>query len=140
MSKVYLAFHSVTGNTEEIANLFAQYLQGADYETEVVPFGEADVDELVNSDKVALGCPACGTEELDEEFLEFFDEIKERLSGKKVALFGSFGWGDGEYQEEWETSAKDAGIDVYGAFSQLEGIDDEGEERLKEFAEGFAKA
>ncbi len=140
MSKVYLAFHSVTGNTEEIADVFAQFLQDEGCETEVVRFDEVDVDEMVSYDKVALGCPACGTEELDEDFLDFFNEVKEKLSGKKVALFGSFGWGGGEYQDEWENLAVEAGMSVYGKFAQLEAIDDEGKDNLQEFAKGFAKA
>lgn len=127
MSKLYIAYHSGTGNTEEIANLIADYASG--WETTVSSY--SDADDLAAADRVALGCPASGSEELDEEFSDFFNEVKETLSGKKVLLFGSYGWGDGAYQKDWEDDAKAAGIKVSGTFAQLEAIDDEGKDRLE---------
>ena len=74
----------------------------------VSDFNAADVDAY---DAFALGCPAMGSESLeDSEFEPMFDAIKEKIAGKKVALFGSYGWGDGEWMRNWEEACADAGI------------------------------
>ena len=77
-----------------------------------------DVDKALSFDVLALGCPAMGDEELEEgEFEPFFSDLEGKLSGKKVALFGSYDWGDGEWMRTWCGRAKDAGAEL---------VDDEG--------------
>ena len=52
-----------------------------------------------------------GAEELeDSEFLPMLEGIEPELPGKKVALFGSYGWGDGEWMRTWEARCADKGI------------------------------
>jgi flavodoxin len=71
-------------------------------------------------DAVAFCCPAMGAEELeDSEFLPMFESIRSKLSGKKVALFGSYGWGDGEWMRDWVKRMEDAGATVYGGESAI---------------------
>ena len=81
---------------------------GADVtKIEASSFGAGDVDKY---DAIAFGCPAMGSEQLeDSEFEPMFDSVKGSLSGKSIALFGSYGWGDGEWMRNWEDDCKAAG-------------------------------
>lgn len=82
---------------------------GAD--ASIYPCSDFDASMADQFDAIAFGCPAMGDEVLEEEEFEpMFDSCKEKLSGKKVALFGSYGWGDGEWMRNWEESCKEAGI------------------------------
>ena len=108
MSKVAIVFWSATGNTETMANCIAE---GAGAAAAIVPCAEMDAAKLGGYDVVAFGCPAMGAEELEEtEFAPMFDGIKSALAGKAVALFGSYGWGDGEWMRTWEEDCGAAGI------------------------------
>lgn len=95
--KTAVIYWSGTGNTEAMAKAVAE---GAGAELFTVSEFSGSVDDY---DAVAFGCPAMGAEMLEEdEFEPFFTEIEGRLSGKKVGLFGSYGWGDGEWMRNWE--------------------------------------
>ena len=84
---------------------------GAD--VEIMEVADADVDKALSFDVLALGCPAMGDEELEDgEFEPFFSDLEGKLSGKKVALFGSYDWGDGEWMRTWCGRAKDAGAEL----------------------------
>ncbi len=113
MSKTAVVFWSGTGNTEEMANAVLEGMKenGADasiYSADAFQAGDVD-----GYDAIAFGCPAMGAEVLEEdEFQPLFDECKSALEGKKVALFGSYGWGDGEWMRNWEDDCKDAGIEL----------------------------
>ena len=108
MSKVAIVFWSATGNTETMANCIAE---GAGAAATIVPCAEMDAAKLGEYDVVAFGCPAMGSEVLEEmEFQPMFDEVKRSLGGKSAALFGSYGWGDGEWMRGWEKDCDDSGI------------------------------
>ena len=108
MSKVAIVFWSATGNTETMANCIAE---GAGAAATIVPCGEMDAAKLGEYDVVAFGCPAMGAEQLEEsEFEPMFASLEGSLNGKKVALFGSYGWGDGEWMRGWEKACDDSGI------------------------------
>ena len=110
MSKVAIVFWSATGNTETMANCIAE---GAGAAATIVPCAEMDVAKLGGYDVVAFGCPAMGAEQLEEsEFEPMFAGLEGSLNGKKVALFGSYGWGDGEWMRSWEKDCDDAGINL----------------------------
>ena len=99
MKKTAVIYWSGTGNTEAMANAVAEGMRQAGAECSVL------------TSAVALGCPAMGAEELEEtEFAPMFDGIKSALAGKAVALFGSYGWGDGEWMRTWEEDCASAGI------------------------------
>ncbi|MBR4200073.1 MAG: flavodoxin [Oscillospiraceae bacterium] len=107
--KTAVIYWSGTGNTEAMANAVAEGA-GVDALT-VSDFGgnAADFDAL------AFGCPAMGAEVLEEdEFDPFFTGIEKELSGKTVLLFGSYGWGDGEWMRNWEERVKAAGANLLG--------------------------
>ena len=109
MSKTAVIYWSGTGNTEAMAHAVAEGVKSAGAEVEVLAC--ADVTDVDGFDAVALGCPAMGAEELeDSEFLPVLESIEAALTGKKVALFGSYGWGDGEWMRSWEARCAEKGI------------------------------
>ena len=110
MSKISVVYWSQSGNTAAMAEAVAKGVTDAGKEAEIVFVSSASIDELKSETAFALGCPAMGAEELEEgEFEPFFAELEVNLSGKNVALFGSYGCGDGEWMREWEKRVTDAG-------------------------------
>ena len=107
MSKVAVVYWSGTGHTQAMAEAVAK-AAGADLLT-AAEFGP---DQVAAYDAIAFGCPAMGSEVLEEEeFQPMFDAVKPALNGKKIALFGSYGWGDGEWMRTWEeTCAGDGAV------------------------------
>ena len=102
MSKVAVVFWSATGNTETMANCVAEGANGT-----IVPCGEMNAAKLAEFDAVAFGCPAMGAEQLEEsEFEPMFSDLEGSLNGKKIALFGSYGWGDGQWMRDWVERAQ----------------------------------
>ena len=96
MSKVAVIYWSGTGNTEAMAQAVAEGAKAAGAEADLLTC--ADVNGVDGYDAVAMGCPAMGAEELeDSEFLPMLESIEPAQAGKKTALFGSYGWGDGEW-------------------------------------------
>lgn len=105
MSKVAVVFWSATGNTETMANCVAEGANGT-----IVPCSEMNAAKLAEFDAVAFGCPAMGAEQLEEsEFEPMFSACESSLPGKKIALFGSYGWGDGAWMRTWEETCKGDG-------------------------------
>ena len=102
--KTAVIYWSGTGNTEAMAKAIAEGA-GADL------FSVSEFDGDISAyDRVAFGCPAMGAEELeDSEFEPFFAGVEDKLNGKTVALFGSYGWGDGEWMRLWADRVKSAG-------------------------------
>ena len=110
MSKVAIVFWSQTGNTETMANCIAE---GAGANATMIPCSEMNAAKLGEYDVVAFGCPAMGAEQLEEsEFEPMFSDLEGSLNGKKVALFGSYGWGDGEWMRTWESDCDSAGVNL----------------------------
>ena len=98
MNKVAVVYWSGTGNTQAMAEAVAQ-AAGA----ELFAADAFNGDLVENYDAIGFGCPSMGSEQLEEgEFEPMFEGCKSHLSGKKIALFGSYGWGDGEWMRNWE--------------------------------------
>lgn len=113
MSKVAVVFWSGTGNTEAMATAVFDGAKAAGADADLLTASEFSADNVANYDAIAFGCPAMGAEELEEnEFAPMFEACLPLLSGKKIVLFGSYGWGDGEWMRLWEQSCKDAGADL----------------------------
>lgn len=112
MSKVAVVYWSGTGNTEIMAGKVADGVKAAGAECSVFTAAEFGADKMDAFDAVAFGCPSMGCEELeDSEFAPMFMECEAKLQGKKIALFGSYGWGDGEWMRNWEeTCANDGAV------------------------------
>ncbi len=102
MSKTAVVFWSGTGNTEKMADAVIEGIRSAGGEGEIVAVADFTADKIDEYDAVAFGCPSMGVEQLeDSEFEPMFNSIESKLSGKKIALFGSYGWGDGEWMRNW---------------------------------------
>ena len=113
MGKVAVVFWSGTGNTEAMAKAVEEGIKGAGAEAVVVAPSAFDASKVDEFDAIAFGCPAMGDEVLEEgEFDPMFTGIESSLSGKKIALFGSYGWGDGEWMRNWEDRCKAAGANL----------------------------
>lgn len=106
--KVAIIYWSGTGNTETMAKSVLDGATAAGAEAKLFTCSEFDINDADMFDAFALGCPAMGSEELeDSEFAPLYNSLKEKLSGKKVALFGSYGWGGGEWMKSWEADCFD---------------------------------
>lgn len=110
MSKVAVVYWSGTGNTEAMANSVLKGAADNGAEAELFTAADFHAEKADGFDAIAFGCPAMGAEELeDSEFLPMFEAVKEKLANKKIALFGSYGWGDGEWMRTWEDDCKSIG-------------------------------
>ena len=111
--KTAVVFWSGTGNTEAMANAVADGMKEKVAEVSVLGPAEFTADKVAEFDAIAFGCPAMGNEVLEEsEFDPMFTGIDSALKDKKIALFGSFGWGDGEWMRNWEDRCKAAGANL----------------------------
>ena len=105
-----IVYYSASGNTEKMANLIAEGIVNGGKSVEVINVSNADANIFDNEEIVILGCPAMGDEVLEEnEFEPFVGEISSKISGKKVALFGSYGWGDGQWMRDWQERMESLG-------------------------------
>ena len=110
MKKTAIIYWSGTGNTEIMAEAIAEGAKSVSQNTALFTVTEISADDAAGYDILILGCPAMGAEVLEEdEFEPFFTELEGKLSGKTVYLFGSYGWGDGEWMRNWEERTRDAG-------------------------------
>ncbi|MCI5918261.1 MAG: flavodoxin [Roseburia sp.] len=113
MSKIQVVYWSQTGNTEAMAEAIGKGITDAGKEANVVPVSGASMDELKAANVFAMGCPAMGAEVLEEMEMEpFVTEVEGFVSGKTVALFGSYGWGDGQWMNDWVDRMNAAGAKV----------------------------
>ena len=113
MKKTAVVYWSGTGNTAAMAEAVLEGMQAAGAEAKLLECSEAVNADLTVYDALAFGCPAMGAETLeDSEFEPMFNDCKKKLAGKPVALFGSYGWGDGEWMRTWEADCKAAGISL----------------------------
>lgn len=102
MKKIAVVYWSGTGNTEMMAQLVEQGAAAAGAEVALMPAAAFDAEMTDEFDGIAFGCPSMGCEQLEEsEFEPMFRAAESRLAGKRVALFGSYGWGDGEWMRIW---------------------------------------
>ena len=103
MKKTAVIYWSGTGNTKQMAEAVLEGMKSAGADAALLEAAQVDASTFSGVDAVAFGCPAMGSEVLEEmEFEPMFSACKSHLNGKKVALFGSYGWGDGEWMRNWE--------------------------------------
>lgn len=138
---VSIVYWSGTGNTEAMANAVAEGVKSAGAEVEVIPVAEA-TESVLNSEVVLFGCPAMGNEELeDSEFEPFFSSLEGRLSGKKIGLFGSYEWAEGEWMRTWQARAEGDGANLIAdGLAVYSTPDDEGLEKCRELGKAAAAA
>lgn len=109
--KVSIVYWSGTGNTQAMAEAVAEGAKSAGADVNLLTVSQADIS-AADSDVLIMGCPAMGAEELEEsEFEPFFSGLESKLAGKKIGLFGSYDWGDGEWMRTWQDRVSaDGGI------------------------------
>ncbi len=113
MEKIYVIYWSMSGNTQAMAEAIAKGINDSGKEAVVQYVSEASVSELQDAKVFALGCPAMGTEVLEEGEMEpFVSEVEGIAAGKKIALFGSYGWGDGQWMRDWEERMSGCGAAI----------------------------
>lgn len=141
MSKIAVVYWSGTGNTEAMAEEVANGAKAAGAEVESFTTDDFAADKMNDYDAVAFGCPAMGDEVLEEdEFGPLFEDCKAKLSGKKIALFGSYGWGDGEWMRNWVEQMEGAGATVVGGEDAIcqEAPDEDAQDELKAMGKQLA--
>ena len=107
---ISVVYWSGTGNTQAMAEAVAEGIKEAGADADVIDVGNADAAALASENAFALGCPSMGAEQLEESEMEpFVEELEPLVSGKKILLFGSYGWGDGEWMRDWADRMKNAG-------------------------------
>ena len=115
MSKIAVVFWSGTGNTERMAELVAQGIREGGKAADVLPADAVSPADLKDLPVFALGCPSMGAEQLEESVMEgFVTEVEAFASGKTIGLFGSYGWGDGQWMRDWVERMQGAGAVVSG--------------------------
>lgn len=142
MSKVAIVYWSGTGNTEIMANLVSEGIISAGGEAAVFTSADFSAEKAKEFEKFAFGCPSMGVEQLEEaEFEPMFLEVKPELRGKKVGLFGSYGWGNGEWMEAWQNDCESAGCIILGDCVMANNApDDEASQKCRDLGVALAKA
>ena len=141
MDKVIVAYWSQTGNTAAMAAAIGEGITEAGKEAVVTDISSVSMDDLQAASAFALGCPAMGAEVLEEGEMEpFVTEVETFASGKKIGLFGSYGWGDGQWMRDWEDRMKADGATVEGGEGVIcqETPDDEALENCKALGKELA--
>ncbi|MDO5109722.1 MAG: flavodoxin [Erysipelotrichaceae bacterium] len=125
MSKTAIVFWSGTGNTEAMAQAVREGMEAKGAEVTVMGPSEFSAGMVNDFDAIAFGCPAMGAEVLEEsEFEPMFASVESSLAGKKVGLFGSWGWGNGAWMEDWQARTEAAGADTVPYAICMEAPDD----------------
>lgn len=138
--KTAVVYWSGTGNTEAMANAVADGMEEKGAEAVIFTASEFNFSKVPEFDAIAFGCPAMGAEVLEEdEFEPMFTEVEGALKDKKVALFGSYGWGDGEWMRSWEDRCNNAGITLAAESLIInEAPDEDGIEKCKALGQTLA--
>jgi len=141
MNKIAIIYWTGTGNTEVMANEVAAGAREAGADVSVFQTSNFSAEATAEYEKFALGCPAMGAEELeDSEFQPLYEQLKPALANKKVVLFGSYGWGGGEYMASWNENAVSAGITVVDTLTVENEPDDDGKTKCQELGKALALA
>lgn len=114
MEEIYIIYWSQTGNTQAMAEAIGKGVEKAGKTAQVLSVEETEPEVLKSVSCFALGCPAMGAEVLEEEEMEpFVSEVEKFATDKTIALFGSYGWGDGEWMRDWEERMTSAGAVIW---------------------------
>ena len=113
MSNIAVVYWSDTGNTEAMANYVAEGIRAAGGNAEIITADSFGPDKVSQYDAIAFGCPAMGDEILEEDIFEpMFSAVEGSLSGKRVGIFGSYDWGDGQWMKDWADRFRAAGAEL----------------------------
>lgn len=136
---VTIIYWSGTGNTLTMAEAIKDGAEENGGEVKLLEVTSASIEDVKNAEVIAFGCPSMGSEELEEEeFRPFMDEANEEISGKKVALFGSYEWADGEWMDTWTEEVRETGADLIEGLIAYDDPDDEAIEKCKDLGKRLA--
>lgn len=140
MRKIAVVYWSSTGNTEAMANAVAEGAKAAGAEVSVFEAAEFSAEKTDDFEAVAFGCPAMGDEVLEEtEFEPMFEACEAKLAGKRIVLFGSYGWGDGQWMQDWEERCRNHKAELVADSVICEEVpDDEGLEKCRALGKALA--
>lgn len=138
MKRILIVYFSSTGNTEMMAQAYSEGIGAA---ATLKPVSQATLAEIADYDGYAFGCSSCGAEELDDmEFEPYFAQIEHQLKDKPVALFGSYGWGDGEFMRTWRDRVVADGAKLFDeSFITVDTPDPQVLEEIRQSASRFAQ-
>ena len=138
MAKLNIIYFSSTGNTEQIATFIEEGAKAAGAEVEMISVDAVD-ESSVDADFVAFGSPATGSEEVAQEVIDYIESVKDKLAGKRVGLFGSNDWGEGDFMSMWiqELDKEDISVVGEGCIVNLAPDDDEKIEKCKEYGKAI---
>lgn len=142
MAELKVVFWSGTGNTEAMADFVVKGAEAAGVQAKAIAMEDISAAELAAESVFALGSPSMGDEELEETIVEpFVAELEKDVNGKTIGLFGSYGWGDGEWMRDWAERMKKAGASVVDDEGVIcnDAPDGDAEEALKALGEKLAK-
>lgn len=140
MAKLNIIYYTTGGNTEQIATLVGEGAKENGVDFELISVDAAD-ESSIDADFIAFGSPATGAEEVASEMVDYIETVKDKLKGKKVGVFGSNDWGQGEFLETWIQDLKDSEIEVVaeGVVINLSPDEDEKIEAAKEYGKEIVK-
>lgn len=141
MAGIKIIYFTNSGNTEEMAKALAKGIEEAGKEALLIEAGNASAEDLAQESLFALGCPACGDEQLDDSVMEdFVESLSGKVEGKTVVLFGSHDWGDGEWMRKWTEQMQSYGATVLGGEGIIANLepDDDAKARLAEAGKTLA--
>lgn len=146
MPKLNIIYWTMSGNTRIMADCLAEGAKQSGASVQTSEVTQITPQDALDCDLLALGCPAMGAEALEEtEFEPFFVKLLPNLAGRKLALFGSYGWGGGEWLRLWQERARQAGVNLYQHPNLANGLavcgrpDANGLQLCLDFGMGFAK-
>lgn len=138
MSKIAVVYFSGTGNTKIMAESIAEGVVKSGSEVDVIECTDFDSSKVSQYDGFAFGCPAYGAEELEETmFAPMWESVKGELGDKKVVLFGSYGWGSGEWMDIWAEESQE--LNIIETYICNETPDDEAVKTCIELGEKLVK-
>lgn len=142
MEKIAVIYWSSSGNTQKMAEALLSGLQSEQKEAAIFSAAEFPSDLAETFDGFAFGCSAMGAEELEEgEFLPMFEKLEPLLKAKPVILFGSYGWGDGEWMRNWEERVHNDGALLFADGLMVHEVPDvQALEKCKDFGKAFARS
>lgn len=139
---IKIIYWSGTGNTEAMAKSIEIGVKNAGQDCELVEASQAKVEDVQGAEKVAFGCPAMGAEELEETVMRpYMDSVNPLLKGKKILIFGSYEWADGEWMKTWEEEVLSHGAILADDPLAIYGMpDDSGKEECERIGRSLARA